>query len=104
MVVEMNKLSYGYVEAAHYWYEDLSKTFYQNNYCRCRKDKCVFIEREDNKVAYCGMTVNDCLFVCTKDEKSIQQQIEMLKKKYNEITVRMSDKIGLIGMLINMDP
>jgi hypothetical protein len=103
MIVEMNKLSYGYVEAAHYWYKDLVKTFYQNNYRICGKDKCIFIFKKDNKVVYCGTTVDDCLFVCTRDEKWMQKQIEMLKNKYEEVTVEISDLIGLIGMHINMD-
>jgi hypothetical protein len=27
LIVEMDKLSYRYVEAAHYWYENLAETF-----------------------------------------------------------------------------
>jgi hypothetical protein len=54
MVVEMKKLSYGYVEAAHYWWKDLTKTFTDDGYTVSHKDKCVFIKREDGKIALCG--------------------------------------------------
>jgi hypothetical protein len=30
IVVKMDKLSYGYVKAAHYWYEELVKVFEKN--------------------------------------------------------------------------
>jgi hypothetical protein len=32
VIVKMKKLSYGYVEAAHYWWRDLSGTFTDNGY------------------------------------------------------------------------
>jgi hypothetical protein len=54
MVVEMKKLSYGYVEAAHYWWKGLTKTFTDDGYTVSHKDKCVFIKREDGKIALCG--------------------------------------------------
>ncbi len=45
LVVKMKKLSYGYVEAAHYWWKDLTQTFKDDGYSVCNKDKCVFIKR-----------------------------------------------------------
>jgi len=32
MIVEMNKLSYGYVEAVHYWWEELKDKFEKDGY------------------------------------------------------------------------
>ena len=69
MIMEMTKISYALVEAAHYWYKNLKGTFEVNDYDVSKKDKCVFIRRTDNKVAYCATTVDDCLFVTTKDDK-----------------------------------
>jgi len=62
VIVKIDKLSYGYVEAAHYWYETLMSAFKNNQYAISRKDKCLFIKRQDNKLALCGTTVYDCLF------------------------------------------
>jgi hypothetical protein len=103
VVVKMKKLSYGYVEAAHYWWVDLSETFFQNGYTQSKKDKCVYIKRQNGKVTICGATVDDCLFVTTKDDQWIMDQIEMLRSKYDEITVETGDVIGLIGMQVTMD-
>jgi len=55
VIVEMDKLSYGYVEAAHYWYEMLMPTFKNKQYAISKKDKCVFIKPEEEKVAICGL-------------------------------------------------
>jgi hypothetical protein len=44
IIVEMDKLSYGYVKAAHYWYKELVKVFEKNKYKVSKKDKCMFIK------------------------------------------------------------
>jgi hypothetical protein len=103
VIVKMNKISYGYVEAAHYWWKDLSKTFFDNGYNESKKDKCVYIKREGANVAYCGATVDDCLFVTTNDERWIQEQIEVLKRKYEEVTVKIGEMINLTGMHVKID-
>jgi hypothetical protein len=103
VVVRMKKLSYGYVEAAHYWWRHLTKTFQTNGYTLCKKGKCIFIKRDNERVALCGTTVDDCLFVCSRDEEWIQEQIGMMKKKYDERMIEHGDELGLIGMQIQMD-
>jgi hypothetical protein len=46
LIVKMKMLSYGYGEAAHYWYKDLSDTFFSAGYYQSKKDKCVFMKRK----------------------------------------------------------
>ena len=101
--MKMKKLSYGYVEAAHYWWRDLSGAFTDNGYAVSNKDKCVFTKRESERVAFCGTTVDDCLVVCTRDDEWMQQHIAMLKSKYQEITIEQGDQLGLIVMQIVME-
>jgi hypothetical protein len=104
VIVKMKKLSYGYVEAAHYWWKDLSSTFTENGYTVCHKDKCVFVKRDhEGRIAICGTTVDDYLFVCTRDSMWIQQQIQMLQQKYEEVTTEEGDQLGIIGMQVCMD-
>jgi hypothetical protein len=52
LIVEMDKLSYGYVEPAHYWYESHAKTFTLNNHEVSGKDKCMFIKCQDINVTF----------------------------------------------------
>ncbi len=63
----------------------------------------MFIRRENQLVALCGMTVDDCLFVCSRDEAWIQEQIKMMKDKYDDLMIESGDALGLIGMQIQMD-
>ncbi len=37
VIVEMDKLSYGYVEAAHYWWEELKDKFEKDDYAVSKK-------------------------------------------------------------------
>jgi hypothetical protein len=103
LVVEMTAISYGFVEAAHYFWKGLTNTFVSNGFVQSPKDKCVFIKRENTDVAYCGVTVDDCFFVMTRNPEWKQQQIDMIKNKYEEITVEEGDELGLIGIQIKMD-
>jgi hypothetical protein len=103
VIVEMKAISYGFVEAAHYWWKGLTETFENSGYSQSNKDKCVYIKRDGDKVAYCGVTVDDCFFVTSRHDNWKNQQINMLKDKYEEITVEDGDELGLIGIQIKMD-
>jgi hypothetical protein len=103
VIVKMKKISYGYVEAAHYWWKDLSSTFHQGGYGTSNKDKCVYIKRKNGKVAICGATVDDCLFICTRHDTWIKEQIALLKNKYHKVTIEIGDNLGLVEMQIDMN-
>ncbi len=47
--------------------------------------------------------MDDFLFVCSRDDAWIQQQIKMMKDKYDDLTIESGDELGLIGMQIRMD-
>jgi hypothetical protein len=103
MIVELQTISYGLVEAAHYWYKNLEATFNKHDYKTCMKDKCVFVKKVDNKVAYCATTVDDCFFVTTNDEECINKQIEMLRETYEAVDIEHGDQFGLAGMHVKMN-
>ncbi len=46
VIVQVKKNSYGYVEAAHYWWKKLTETFCEGGYSTCKKDKCVYIKEK----------------------------------------------------------
>jgi len=50
VIVKMDKLNYGYVEAVHYWYETLMSAFKNNQYAISGKDKCMFIKHQDSSL------------------------------------------------------
>ncbi len=61
------------------------------------------MKREAAKIAFCGTTVEDCLFVCTRDDAWIQKRIQMLEMQYEEVTTELGYELGLIGMHVCMD-
>jgi hypothetical protein len=48
-------------------------------------------------------TVDDCLFVCNRNDEWIAKQVKMLKDKFQEVTVESGDELGLVGIQISMD-
>lgn len=63
----------------------------------------MFIKHQDDKLSFCGTTMDDCLFLCTNKEERIQNQIQMLKNKYEDVTIEKENELGLIGMQVVMD-
>jgi hypothetical protein len=101
MIVWNEELMYGYQEAAHYWNNEISEVFLENRYKRCMKDKCVFVKQEAGKHAICGSTVDDNFFAATKDKVWINEQVEMLRVAFKEVTVIRANEIGIVGMHLN---
>ena len=60
ILVQLDKIMYGYKEAAHWWNKTLSKVFVDNGYRQVSKDRCVMVKTEGDKVSYCAITVDDC--------------------------------------------
>ena len=56
ILVELDKIMYGYKEAAYWWNVTLVKTFLANGYKQMGKDKCVLVKSEGNKVSYCDFS------------------------------------------------
>jgi hypothetical protein len=55
------------------------------------------------KTALCGTTMDDCLFICTRNDKWIEEQKRRLKDAFEEVTVELGDELGLVGMQISMN-
>ena len=48
ILVKLDKIMYGYKEAAYWWNVNLIKVFVNNGYRQMNKDKCVLVKREVN--------------------------------------------------------
>ena len=77
ILVELDKIMYGFKQAAHYWNKTLVKVFLDNGYRQMSKDQCVMVKVEGGKVSYCAITVDDCFFAITRDEEWINETINM---------------------------
>jgi hypothetical protein len=103
ILVELDKIMYGFKEAAYWWNVTLVKTFLANGYRQMNKDKCVLMKSEGNKVSYCAITVDDCFFATTRDEEWANSGIKMLEQAFEEVTVERGDVINILGMTVTMD-
>lgn len=79
------------------------ESFKDDGYSQSNKDKCVYIKRDGDKVAYCGVTVDDRFFVTSRHDNWKKPQINMLKDNVEEITVEDGDKLRPFGIQIKMD-
>ena len=66
ILVEMDKLMYGFKEAVHFWNKVLVAVFLRNGYKQLFKDCCVLVKRKDDKLSICAITVDDCLFALSR--------------------------------------
>ena len=103
ILVELDKIMYGYKEAAYWWNVTLIKVFVDNGYKQMDKDKCVLVKSEGGKISYCAITVDDCFFVSTRDEDWIKSSVTMLEKAFEELTLERGDTINILGMTVQMD-
>ena len=103
ILVKLDKIMYGFKEAAYWWNVMLTKVFLDNGYTQMDKDKCVLVKREEGKVSYCAITVDDCFFVTTRDEDWINEQAEMLKGAFEELTLDRGEVINILGMTVHME-
>jgi hypothetical protein len=103
ILVEMDKLMYGYKEAAHFWNKTLIGVFINAGYVQSKKDPCLLYRKEGDKVAYVAITVDDCFFVGTKDKHWMDAQLKILEDAFGEITTERGDKQQIIGMAVDLD-
>ena len=103
ILVKLDKIMYGFKEAAYWWNVTLTKVFLENGYTQMSKDKCVFVKSESNQISYCAITVDDCFFAATRDQEWIQSQVDMLKTAFEELTLEHGEVINFLGMTVHME-
>ena len=101
--MQMDKLIYGYKEAAHFWNLLYIKVFTDGGYSVHRKDKCVVFKQDDtgNLLSIGALTVDDGLFASTPNE--VDKVIKMCIEALGEITYEISDTIDVIGLHVELD-
>ena len=71
---------YGFKEAARHWNKTLIGVFLAGGYVQCFKDSCVLWKVADGNISIVGITVDDCMFATSRDEKWQEAQVDMLRK------------------------
>ena len=62
ILVRLDKIMYGFKEAAYWWNVLLVQAFLDNGFKQMDKDKCVLTKSEGNHVAYCAITADKSFY------------------------------------------
>jgi diphthamide synthase (EF-2-diphthine--ammonia ligase) len=103
ILVEMKKLMYGYKEAAHFWNKTLIAVFISAGYIQSRKDSCLLHKKSGNNVSYVAITVDDCFFVLSHNQHWMDEQLNILKTAFEEVTAEYGDSQQIIGMAVDFN-
>ena len=103
ILVQMNKMLYGYKEAAYYWNQCLMNMFIKAGYTISKKDKCLVYLKRDGKEAYIAITVDDCCCAITRDKEWKEELINVCKDEFQQCTIEEGDSINVIGMNFQID-
>ncbi len=95
----MMKAMYGCVQASRLWYEHLTKVLKEAGYEAAGMDACVWRHVEGRTVHLIVVYVDDLLIFATKREMTNLKQ--MFIKKFQWITMEVTDKVSYLGMQIN---
>jgi len=100
LVVELLRALYGCIESAVLWYQDLSQGLRNDGFVENRKDPCVLNKGTgEDQITVC-IYVDD-LFITSKNMESIESTLAQLKKRYGNITVKKSDHLPYLGMMMD---
>ena len=99
ILVEMDKLGYGYQEACHYFGEVMIEAMIGARMERGASDNCSWTYRRDGRVIHCGTIVDDICGVADSQETVDWFHQEMLKA-FGEVVLETGDSIAWVGMQI----
>ena len=103
ILVHMNKLGYGYKEAAHYWNAILMEMFIKGGWSVSKKDKCLVYRATLSIPALVALTVDDLTGVAPRGSGVKEQLMALCRATFDEITIKEGDVINVIGMTFEMD-
>ena len=101
ILVEMQRLLYGYKEAAHYWNKVLLTMYIKAGYRQLTKDKCVVVYTSDAVISVGAITVDDCLH--SIHTKELERLLGIMHQTFGEVTVEQGDTINVVGMSVQLD-
>jgi Reverse transcriptase (RNA-dependent DNA polymerase) len=100
ILVEMDKLGYGYQEACHYFGELMIEVMIGAKMERHPSDICTWTYRRDGRVIHCGTIVDDICGVADSEETIDWFHQEMVKG-FKDVVLERGDSIAWVGMQID---
>lgn len=100
MIVKLTKALYGCLESAKLWYDSICGTLESDGFVRNPKEPCVFNKDVGGKQLTVCVYVDD-LFVTCESEEAILELVNILKKKYSDMTHTVSNRLKYVGMILD---
>jgi hypothetical protein len=99
LYTRMMKAMYGCVQASRLWYEHLTGVLKEAGYKAAGMDECVWRRVDGKETHVIVVHVDDLLIFATKKEMAALK--ELFIKKFQWITMEVTDKVSYLGMQIN---
>ena len=97
MLVELDKLIYGYKEAAFYWYKYFTEILTRHGYTKSTWDPCVLFKHSAEGSILVGIVVDDCQ-VAASSAALIDEFVAMCNSELRGITVERGTTLSFLGM------
>jgi hypothetical protein len=102
ILVEMDKLLYGYREAGYYWHHLLMAMFLNHDFVQCHGDPCLVWKSNGKGEQFVTINTDDCFVAVSSDALKLDL-IELCKNTFDEITLQEGDIIPHLGMTFTFD-
>lgn len=103
ILVRLQKLIYGYKEAAHYWNKVLMAMFVKDGWVIQSKDKCLVRKTSEKGFALVAITVDDLTCIAPFQSGFKEALCALCRDTFEEITVEEGDTIKVIGMTFEIN-
>jgi hypothetical protein len=103
LYVQLDKALYGCVESAQLWFMEL-KSFMENlGFVANPADECIYNKLNADGSQLTVTTYVDDLTITCVNETHIDSLLDLLKDKYQEITIKRGNEHFYLGMLFTLD-
>ena len=100
ILVEMDKLLYGYKEAGYFWYKLLIAMFVKHGYQQSFWDPCLVFKHDASGSRAIAISVDDCL--CKVSSTALKDEIiEMCRETFGRITIEDGPVLNHLGMTLD---
>jgi hypothetical protein len=102
MLIEMDRMLYGYKEAGKMWNEVLVAMFVKHGFVVSTADPCYLRLRRGADEVDLTISTDDCLFSVTSDELK-QEMIKLCRDTFKRITIQEGESFSHFGMQLTFD-
>jgi hypothetical protein len=100
IVVELLKNLYGLKEAGRIWFELISGVLKTDGFEQSSIDKCLYFKQDAHGERVIVVLYVDDLLILSKLDQSGIDVVDMLKRTFDEVTVKEGEQLSFLGLEI----